>query len=61
MFSSQYALKNLTLKNIDGVIVSFENSELAQKMSAQIVLGKKQALGKLPASINNAYPVNYGI
>ncbi|MFY0714626.1 hypothetical protein J1D01_13185 [Seonamhaeicola sp. NFXS20] len=61
VFSSQYALKNLTLKNIEGVIVSFENSEIAQKISAQIILGKKQVVGKLPASINNAYPVNFGI
>ncbi|MEP3837693.1 MAG: glycoside hydrolase family 3 protein [Algibacter sp.] len=61
VFASQYSLKNIAFENIEGVLVSFENSELTQKISAQMVLGEKQAMGKLPASINSDYPVNYGI
>ncbi|WP_044633272.1 glycoside hydrolase family 3 protein, partial [Neotamlana sedimentorum] len=61
VFASQYAVNNVAFKNIEGLIISFENTEIAQKISAQIVLGKKQAIGQLPASINNKYHFNYGL
>ena len=61
VFASQYCLEKVSFKKIESIIVSYENSEEAQKISAQIVLGKKEAIGKLPASINSKYHVNYGI
>jgi beta-glucosidase-like glycosyl hydrolase len=61
VFASQYCLKQVPLKNIEGVIVSYENSELAQKVSAQIILGKKESIGKLPASFNEEFVAGYGI
>jgi len=61
VFASQYCLEKLSFDKIEGVIVSYENSDEAQKVSAQIMLGQKGAKGKLPASINSKYPVKYGI
>jgi beta-N-acetylhexosaminidase len=61
VFASQYCLEKVLFKKIESVIVSFENSEEAQKISAQIILGKKDAKGELPASINSKYSVGYGI
>ena len=52
VFASQYCLKALDFKNIEGVIISYENTAVAQGISAQITTGKKEALGTLPASIN---------
>lgn len=61
VFASQYCLEKVNFKSIEGVIVSFENSDSAQKISAQIITGNKNAMGTLPASINNKYPVKFGI
>ena len=61
VFASQYSLDIISFKNIEGVIVSFENTEQAQMATALIILGKKKAIGTLPASVNSEYKVNYGI
>ncbi|MDN3666933.1 glycoside hydrolase family 3 protein [Algibacter miyuki] len=50
VFASQYCLKDITLKNIEGIIMSYENTDVSQSISAQIILGKQQAYGELPAS-----------
>lgn len=59
VFASQYSLEKLPFKNIEGVVVSYENTASAQNVSAQIILGKKKSLGKLPASLNKEYTANY--
>ncbi|MCF8273068.1 MAG: hypothetical protein K9I95_04475 [Flavobacteriaceae bacterium] len=61
VFASQYCLEKVSFKKIESIIVSYENSEEAQKILAQIILGQKKAKGKLPASINSKYSVGYGI
>jgi beta-N-acetylhexosaminidase len=61
VFASQYCLEKVSFKKIEGIVVSYENSEEAQKISAQIILGQKKAKGKLPASINSKFSVGYGI
>ncbi|MFC4722637.1 glycoside hydrolase family 3 protein [Geojedonia litorea] len=61
VFASQYSLKELALKPINGIIISYENSELAQTISAKIMLDNLNAIGKLPASINADYQQNHGI
>ncbi|QDO93364.1 hypothetical protein FNB79_05035 [Formosa sediminum] len=52
VFASQYCLKELLLEHVEGLIISYENTDVAQLTSAQILVGKKEAVGKLPASIN---------
>ncbi len=42
-------------------MISYQNSEVAQIVSAEIIFGATGAKGKLPVSINEMYPVNYGL
>lgn len=62
VFAKPYTL--LPIKNWDGfeaVVLSYQNSEVAQNVSAQIIFGAVGAKGKLPVSIGKQYPVNYGL
>lgn len=61
VFASQYSLLELSLKYIEGVVVSYENSRDANKISAQIIFGDADAKGKLPASISETYATHFGI
>lgn len=61
VFASQYSLQELSLKYIEGVVVSYENSRDANKISAQIIFGDADAKGNLPASISKTYATHYGI
>ncbi|VAV82871.1 beta-glycosyl hydrolase / Uncharacterized esterase [hydrothermal vent metagenome] len=58
-FSSLYCLSNLSFKNIETVLVAYENSSVSQKATAQIIFGEYKAVGKLPASINSELQMNY--
>lgn len=60
-FASQYCLNEVILKNVKTIVVSFENSEFSQQVSAQILLGKMDAIGKLPSSINEEFKVGTGL
>ncbi|WP_081997709.1 glycoside hydrolase family 3 protein [Wocania ichthyoenteri] len=61
VFASQYSLQNLSLENVEGVIVSYENSEWANNISAQIIFGEAEAKGRLPASISKIFPTHYSV
>ncbi|WP_418603295.1 glycoside hydrolase family 3 protein [Hwangdonia sp.] len=61
VFASQYSLQNLSLENVEGVIVSYENSEWANNISAQIIFGDTEAKGELPASISKTFPTHYSM
>ncbi|TXD47894.1 glycoside hydrolase family 3 protein [Polaribacter sp. IC073] len=61
VFASQYCLENLSFENIEGTVISYENTDIAQKISAQIIIGNKEAKGRLPASINNNFVTGKGI
>ncbi|MCI2228760.1 glycoside hydrolase family 3 C-terminal domain-containing protein [Polaribacter sp. MSW13] len=61
VFASQYSLENLSFKNLNASIISYENSEIAQKISAQVLIGNKEANGKLPASMNQEFKAGHGI
>ncbi|MEO6347973.1 MAG: hypothetical protein ABIO60_08685, partial [Aquaticitalea sp.] len=61
VFASQYSLQDVSLKYIEGVVVSYENSIEANKISAEIIFGVADAKGNLPASISETYVTHYGI
>lgn len=62
VFASPYSLLKLkTFTNIDGLIVSYQNSEIAQELSAQLIFGAIEAKGKLPVSIKNIYAEGHGL
>ncbi|MCK4562626.1 MAG: serine hydrolase, partial [Flavobacteriaceae bacterium] len=62
IFASPYSLLKIkTFTNIDAVIVSYQNSDLAQDVSAQMIFGALDMKGKLPVNINEEFPVGYGL
>ena len=61
VFASQYSLKETNLEAVGSIIIAFENSEVANEISAEIIFGESQAKGSLPASISKVYPVNSGV
>ncbi|MEO8774514.1 MAG: glycoside hydrolase family 3 N-terminal domain-containing protein [Gelidibacter sp.] len=61
VFASQYSLKETNLEAVESVIISYENSEVANRISAEIIFGESEAKGNLPASISKIYPVHSGI
>ena len=62
IFTSPYSLLKLkSFTNIDGLIVSYQNSKLAQELSAQLIFGAFPAKGKLPVSIRKEYEEGHGL
>ncbi|WP_435577505.1 glycoside hydrolase family 3 N-terminal domain-containing protein [Gilvibacter sp.] len=62
VFTSPYALLDLeTLTNFETVMVSYQNSEVAQQLAAQAIFGARAAQGRLPVGIGADYPVDTGV
>jgi beta-glucosidase-like glycosyl hydrolase/CubicO group peptidase (beta-lactamase class C family) len=62
VFASPYCLLQIkTFENIEGLLVSYQNSEIAQELSAQAIFGAIDVKGKLPVSIRNEFDEGYGI
>jgi beta-glucosidase-like glycosyl hydrolase/CubicO group peptidase (beta-lactamase class C family) len=62
VFASPYSLLDIkTFENIEGVIVSYQNSILAQEISAQMIFGAVEIKGKLPVSIHNVFSEGHGL
>ncbi|NRA91439.1 MAG: serine hydrolase [Psychroserpens sp.] len=60
VFARPYALIDLkTVENIEGVVMSYQNSTIAQQKSAQALFGAIAVKGKLPVSSGN-FKVNDG-
>ena len=62
VFASPYSLLQLkTITNIDAVVVSYQNSSIAQELSAQLLFGAIEGKGKLPVSIEPYFSEGFGI
>lgn len=62
VFAKPYILKSVKgLEHLHGIIVSYQNGEVAQEVSAQLVFGAIDAKGKLPVSINEEFKVGLGL
>ncbi len=62
VFTKPYALLDvINFNDIEGLVVSYQNSNIAQNVSAQLVFGAIDAKGKLPVSINNFFKVGDGL
>ncbi|WP_452224365.1 glycoside hydrolase family 3 N-terminal domain-containing protein [Lacinutrix chionoecetis] len=62
VFAKPYALLDLqTITNIESVVVSYQNSEIAQKVSAEIIFGALSAKGTLPVSAGPYFKVGDGV
>ncbi|WP_194767653.1 glycoside hydrolase family 3 N-terminal domain-containing protein [Tamlana sp. I1] len=62
VFVKPYALADLkSILNIEGIVVSYQNSEIAQQKSAQIIFGALASKGMLPVTVGYYFPMNTGI
>ncbi len=62
IFAKPYTLKaGINFEAIEGLIVSYQNSDIAQEVSAELIFGAIEAKGKLPVTINENFKVNDGI
>ncbi len=62
VFAKPYALMDLkTTENIEGIIVSYQNSKIAQEKSAQLIFGAIAAKGVLPVSAGDDFVQGEGI
>ncbi len=62
VFARPYSLMQIqTFENIDGLIVSYQNSKISQEVTANLIFGSSDASGKLPVSINSDFAVGDGL
>ncbi|WP_271405362.1 glycoside hydrolase family 3 N-terminal domain-containing protein [Tenacibaculum soleae] len=62
VFTSPYSLLQVkSFENIEGVVVSYQNSKLSQELSAQALFGAFDMKGKLPVSIKNEFKEGTGV
>ncbi|MDG1993449.1 MAG: glycoside hydrolase family 3 N-terminal domain-containing protein [Polaribacter sp.] len=62
VFASPYSLLDFaSFDAIEGIVVSYQNSEIAQEISAQQLFGAIQANGKLPVSIHKKFKEGFGL
>ena len=62
VFTSPYSLLQLkSFTNIEGLLVSYQNSKLAQELSAQAIFGAININGKLPVSIGSEFSEGHGL
>src|SRR5690606_19751041 len=62
VFAKPYSLMQIqTFENIDGLIVSYQNSKIGQEVTANLIFGSADANGRLPVSINSEFSVGNGI
>lgn len=62
VFAKPYSLLSITnFEDIEGLVVSYQNSTIAQIVSAELIFGSIPAKGKLPVSINDTFKVNDGL
>ncbi|WKK65210.1 glycoside hydrolase family 3 N-terminal domain-containing protein [Lutimonas zeaxanthinifaciens] len=62
LFASPYSLLKInSFENIDGIIVSYQNTALAQDISAQMIFGALDIKGMLPVNIKDDFKSGYGL
>src|SRR5690606_38384194 len=62
VFAKPYSLLNIqTFENIEGLVVSYQNSKTGQEVTANMLFGSSDASGKLPVSVNSDFSVSDGI
>ena len=62
LFVNPYPLIELgDLSTVDALVVSYQNSPISQKISADLLNGQGTFMGSLPVSISDQFPVGTGI
>ena len=62
VFAKPYAMLDIkTTENFEGIMMSYQNSRIAQEKAAQLIFGGLPAKGTLPVSVGEDFPVGTGI
>ena len=62
VFAKPYALLDIqSFQSIDAVVMAYQNSDIAQEKTAEVLFGALSASGRLPVSANKEFPVNSGV
>jgi beta-glucosidase-like glycosyl hydrolase/CubicO group peptidase (beta-lactamase class C family) len=62
VFASPYSLLKIeSFENIEGVLVGYQNSKIAQQTAAQMIFGALETKGKLPVSIGRHFKEGFGL
>jgi len=62
VFANPYSLKDIiSFDYVDGVVVAYQNSVLAQQKAAQLIFGAIPAKGRLPVTAHSEFPVNTSV
>jgi beta-N-acetylhexosaminidase len=62
VFAKPYVLSTVqSIDKIKSIVVSYQNSEIAQVVSAEIIFGALGAKGRLPVSVGTSFKVNDGL
>jgi beta-glucosidase-like glycosyl hydrolase/CubicO group peptidase (beta-lactamase class C family) len=62
VFTKPYSLLSIaSFDEIESVVVSYQNSDISQEVSAELLFGAIEAKGKLPVSIGDNFKVNEGL
>ncbi|MCD6331932.1 MAG: serine hydrolase, partial [Bacteroidales bacterium] len=61
-FGNPYALQYLPgIEEADGLLVTYQESELTKDLAAQLIFGGISASGKLPVSVGSLFPAGSGV
>ena len=60
-FTKPYSLSPINFTDIKGVVMSYQNSDIAQEVSAELLFGAIESQGKLPVTINSEYKNGFGL
>ena len=62
VFDNPYCVYDIEkIKNIKGIMISYQNNEIAQKVSANSIFGINKIEGKIPVRAGDNYPFGSGI
>ncbi len=61
-FGNPYAINRIhPLQNTDGLILTYQENEFTEDLSAQLISGGIGAKGSLPVTVNNNWPAGFGL
>ena len=61
-FTKPYSLSGIpNFDDFEGVVMSYQNSEISQIVGAELIFGAIEAQGKLPVSINEEFKDGFGL
>lgn len=61
VFASPYVLSKFKREKFSAIVMSYDDTQLSQDLSAQLIYGGIPAIGKLPVSAGNQYLARTGI